>query len=254
MSEDQSTVRHRPNRSTDSKDPHGNNTKSLPSQSFSSGYSHDLQDYPSTSLSGSLPEVGTKIFELERTGYLLNYRVLDNDKKPIYYVTNSTFTRGVPDVQISVGSEKGGPVIAAARFIKFSLASRMELALGDPASEITGGDVYWEEFYRERSWTLSTYKFSIMVNDQRRNFLWKRTHDSKHGVKGVEKISFFNYKLVEEGQEDKILAVYLNSALHGLSNQGKIMMHVNLGKDWQTWVLISALSLLEKNRRRVRRS
>ena len=253
MSEDQSTVRRRPNGSAGSKNPFGNDTKSLPSQSSSSGYSHDLQDYPSTSLSDSVPERSTKTFELERTGGHLNYRVLDNDKKPIYYVTNSTLTRGVPDVQISVGSEKGGPVIAAARFIKFSLASRMELALGDPASEITGGDVHWEELYRERSWTLATYKFSIMVDDQRRNFRWKRTHGSKHGVKGVEKISLFHYKLVEEAQEDKILAVYLNSALHSWSHQGKLMMYVDLGKDWQTWVLISALSLLEKNRR-VRRS
>ena len=254
MSKDQSTFRCQPNRSAESKHPLSNDTEPMPSQYSGSSYSHDLQIYSSTYLLDSVLERGTKTFELQRTDHLINYRVLDNDKKPIYFVTNSTFARNTPDVQISVGSEKGGPVIAAARFIKFSPTGKMELALGDPASEITGGDVQWEEFHRETSRKYSTYRFSILVDDRRRNFLWKRTHNIGHGVKGAEKISLFHYKLIEECQENQILGVYLNSALHNWTKQGQIMMYADLGKDWQTWVLISALSLLEKNRRRVRRS
>ena len=220
-------------------------TKSSPSRSFASGYEHNLQDYPSASLGA--PSHGTKTFEVHHRGGHFNLLVHDQDKRPLYYVTNSIWTRGVPDVVVSVGSQKGGPVVAGARFAKRSLSSTIHLALGDPEDEMR---VQWEEMSRVKGhWTHSLYSFQISLGDERRTFFWKRTRASRDGVKGVERISHMHYKLLEEGSEE-VLAMYLDSSLSRWERRGKIKIFSDLGKDWETWVLISALSLLERNRRR----
>ena len=106
----------------------------------------------------------------------------------------------------------------------------------------------------------------------RKRFEWRRTRSEKMGVVGSGKITNYNYKIVEvpltarvagseeeeeeeEVGDDKVVAVYLENVLKSFRKKGKLLLYRNpaeMGRNWETMVLLGSCGLIEKAWRRAR--
>lgn len=196
------------------------------------------------------PSGSSRILGVYHTRSHNSLRVKTADKAPLYYVDNSSFKIGTPDVTLHVGEEKTGPIKAACKFVNFSSGSKM--CLGNPNET----NAIWEDLTKE-SHDHSKYRWEMSVDSHgyggaRKGFLWKRTRtvgveDSKPGA-----VSSRNFKLVDE-VTGEILAVFANNGPKSFSKLGKfeVFPH-NYGDNWETMMLLSGLSIIEKERRRER--
>jgi hypothetical protein len=197
------------------------------------------------------PSTSSRILGVYHTRSHYSLRVKTAEKVPLYYVDNSSFRIGTPDVTLHVGDEKTGPVKAACKFVTFSSGSK--LCLGDPKDS----NAIWEDLKKE-SIDHSRYRWEMSIGGhgygggERRGFLWKRTHTVGVGDSKPGKISTRNFKLVDE-TTGEILAVFANNGPKSYSKLGKFEIYPNnYGDDWETMMLLSGLSLIEKERRRAR--
>lgn len=197
-----------------------------------------------------VPSGPSRILGVYHTRSHNSLRVKTADKAPLYYVDNSNFKIGTPDVTLHVGEEKTGPIKASCKFVQFSSGSK--LCLGNPDDP----NAIWEDLTKE-SRDHSKYRWEMSTGGhgyggERKGFLWKRTRtvgveDSKPG-----KISTRNFKLVDE-VTGEILAVFANNGPKSFSKLGKfeVFPH-NYGDNWETMLLLSGLSIIERERRRAR--
>src|SRR5205823_5635429 len=88
---------------------------------------------------------------------------------------------------------------------------------------------------------------------ERKAFLWKRTHSIGVGDSMPTKLSMRNFKLVEENTGE-VVAVWANNGGKSFKKAGKFQLNRDYGQDWDIFVLLTGLSLLEKVRRRARHS
>lgn len=176
-------------------------------------------------------------------------RVKTADKRPLYYVNNSSFRIGTPDVTMHVGEENTGPIKAACKFINFSSGSKM--CLGNPDDP----NAIWEDLKKESTVDHSKYRWEMAIGGhggERKAFLWKRTHTVGVEDSKPSKLSSRNFKLVDEATGE-MLAVFANNGPKSYSKLGKFEVFPNnYGDDWETMMLLSGLSLIEKERRRAR--
>ncbi|KAK2756102.1 hypothetical protein FQN54_005509 [Arachnomyces sp. PD_36] len=197
------------------------------------------------------PSGSSKILGVYHTRSHYSLRVKTVDKSPLYYVDNSTFRIGTPDVTMHVGDEKTGPIKAACKFVSFSSGSKM--CLGDPKDT----NAIWEDLTKENTLDHSKYRWEMTIpghgyGGERKAFLWKRTHSVGVGDSKPGKLSTRNFKLVDE-VTGEILAVFANNGPKSYSKLGKFEIFPNdYGEDWETLMLLSGLSLIEKERRRAR--
>ncbi len=184
-----------------------------------------------------------------------NLRIMTSDSVPLYYVNNSQFTPGTPDVTLHVGSDKSGQVVGACKF-SHMWSNSVRVGLGDP-NNIEGNDMTWEEMVCTSSCLKqSEFKFTMTLpnSGERRTFVWKRTHNL-----GPEasKWSLQNFKLLDENTEE-ILATFASSGCMNWGIKGKkgkfSLVVGDWGQDWETMVLLTCLALIEKQRRKDRAS
>ncbi|KAI9806557.1 MAG: hypothetical protein M1833_003744 [Piccolia ochrophora] len=210
------------------------------SESSTAGSAYDrsgLSDMEKAPMAG-------KVFDLFHTSFHLNL-ILHSDHHggPAFYIDNSAFTKGKPDVTMHSGSTKDGPIVGVCKFTTFS--SNIKAGLGDPA----GNDVIWEAIDKE-SKDHSTYRLEItMTDDTRRAFIWKRTHDVKEV--GGHSWSMYNKKLIDESTGETV-ALYLENGFKNWSKKGKISIGKDHGRQWELTVLLTLVGLIEKDRRRSR--
>lgn len=196
------------------------------------------------------PSGSSRILGVYHTKSHNSLRVKTADKAPLYYVDNSSFKIGKPDVTMHIGNEKTGPIAAACKFVTLSSGSKM--CLGNPDDP----NAIWEDLTKE-SLDHSIYRWEISTGGHgygggRKSFLWKRTRtlgveDSKPGI-----ISTRNFKLIDEGTGE-ILAVFANNGPKSFSKLGKFEIYPHdYGDNWETMMLLSGLSIIERERRRAR--
>jgi hypothetical protein len=179
----------------------------------------------------------------------VSIKAVDPKRDAIYYVNNSSFMPGKPDVTLSAGSEKGGKVVGVCR-MRFGLGT-YNIALGDPGKD--GVDAPWEMMKRHGVFGSRYWEFSLPVakgSSERRTFRWKRTHDKSIDVGGL---SLGNKKLIDQ-ETQEIVAVYLSNQTKSWKKRGKLLICKDYGEDWELMVLITLLALLEKQRRDRRKS
>lgn len=178
---------------------------------------------------------------------IFSLKICDEQKHVIYYSDFSEFS-SAPDVTLHQGVDKHAPIVAVARF---RWSRDLKLGIGNPYT--SEKDMTWENMENiSRGIGHSKYRFEMTINNERRCFLWQRTHDPADGVQGVGKIINWNYRLVDEGTGE-VLAVYLENFLKSWRKKGKLQLKADLGKDWELMVLLGSLGLCEKASRRARK-
>ncbi|OJJ41203.1 hypothetical protein ASPWEDRAFT_34701 [Aspergillus wentii DTO 134E9] len=133
-------------------------------------------------------------------------------------------------------------------------SSLLKIGLGDPDDP---NAMIWEEMTKQ-TWDHSNYRWEMTIHPpsghpERRSFLWKRTHSVGVEESMPAKLSQRNFKLVDE-RTGELLAVYANNGAKSWKKAGKLQINKDFGRDWDTMVLLTGLSLLEKERRRSRNS
>ncbi|KAB8227438.1 uncharacterized protein BDW43DRAFT_304600 [Aspergillus alliaceus] len=176
-----------------------------------------------------------------------DYTVLSTDKTPLFYIDNSSFTPKKPDLTFHAGNDKNAPVVGVSKFLHFS--RHMKLGLGDPQNINT---VEWEDLVSQNL-KHNKYRWQMTVRGvsgaERRAFMWKRTHSVAVEGSSASIWSSRNFKLVDE-QTEQIVAIFTSSAFKSVKKSGKLQISSNYGQEFDLMVLITVLSLYEKQRRR----
>jgi len=100
----------------------------------------------------------------------------------------------------------------------------------------------------------STYRWSMTLPGAhgRRAFTWKRTHHFGLEHEGWSaKWASTNFKLVDD-QTGEIAANFAHEGMRHLHKMGKFVIRAEYGREWELMVLLTALAIIEKARRRER--
>jgi hypothetical protein len=170
--------------------------------------------------------------------------VLSGENSAAYFVRNSIFTPGIPDVTIFAGSDKKGAVVGVCKYVAFS--TTVIVGRGDPAKM---NDVEWEAVSKT-SRDHGIYKFSIGARtEQRKSYVWKRTHDPN--IKGTtsSKLDRRSWKLLDDAT-GQVIVVFASNGATSWKKAGTLQFYANEGKEWEEWILLTFFGLFEKARRR----
>lgn len=196
----------------------------------------------------------------------INMRIADAATGQIlYYVDNSSFTPGKPDVTLCHGSEKTDPTAGVAKWSSM-YSKHLKIGVGNLLEAAGEKNMTWEEVrtghirHPEFRWSITS-----PVSGQRHEFAWVRMHGTEAltaAGEGTNTMSFKNFKLVESAKrgltgEGEVLAVYASNTFKSWSKMGKILVKVDgaargWGGEWEVMVLLSVLGLVEMSRRRAR--
>ncbi|KAI9928459.1 hypothetical protein ASPWEDRAFT_38690 [Aspergillus wentii DTO 134E9] len=210
---------------------------------------NDSKSVASSDLSAHEDLPDGRIFHVYHTPSHFNLTVHDADKKQLFYVKNSSFRIGKPDVTFHAGEDQNAPVAAVCKFINFARHSRV--GLGDPKDP---NNIVWEDMYRNTlkkiSYTYETLLPGVDGHHERRTLNWKRTCSYGIGEDMPSKASARNFKLIDE--DGRLIAVFLNNGHKSYHKCGKLQINVDYGSQFDLMVMITGLSVLEKERRRSR--
>lgn len=225
--------------------------RSNESSAAGSDYDAELKGMLTTSSSQA------KALDVYHTKSHTNMRIHDQAGNCIYYVDNSTFSIGKPDVTLLAGSEKNGQVLGVCRWSNM-YSKHFNVGIGDPSTNEKG--TIWEEV-RTESMIHPEYKWSLTLpSGARHSFAWLRIHgsDVKAEDKSANSASNKNFKLIDyEDSGRATLAVFASNRYKSWNKLGKFSMKVDgrergWGDQWEITVLLSALGLVEMSRRRAR--
>ncbi|KAE8377467.1 hypothetical protein BDV26DRAFT_213862 [Aspergillus bertholletiae] len=202
------------------------------------------------SFDGSLLRCGSnpRLFHVYHTLWHNDYTVTSDDKSPLFFVEKSCFTPKKPDLTFHAGTDKNAPTVGVSKFLHFS--RHIKVGLGDPQSI---NQVEWEDLVAQNI-RCNRYRWQMTVRGafgaERRSFMWKRTHAVAVEGSSATKWSSRNFKLLDE-QTNKIVAIFTSSAFKSVKKSGKLQIDsTNYGEEFDLMVLITGLSLYEKQRRR----
>jgi hypothetical protein len=132
-------------------------------------------------------------------------------------------------------------------------AKTVKVGPGDPNG---GNPMVWGELVRTSGGLVqSEHKFTMEPEGSHspRTFLWKRTSSGEVGDDAM-KWSLQNFKLIGE-ETGETVATFANNGLKSWKKKGKFRLVEGVyGVDWEKWVLLTCLALIEKARRRNRAS
>ncbi|KAF7594390.1 hypothetical protein BBP40_009371 [Aspergillus hancockii] len=210
--------------------------------SFNSISDHESFDDGSLS-----PTATSRLYHVYHTIFHHDYNVTSTDKIPLFYVDNSSFTPKKPDLTFHAGADKKAPIAGVSKFLHFS--RHVKLGLGDPQNV---NNVEWEDLVCQNL-RQNTYRWQMTIRDdygtERRSFLWKRTHSVAVEGSSASIWSNRNFKLVDE-QTGRVVAIFTSSAFKSVKKSGKLQIDPNYGREFDLMVLITGLSVYEKQRRR----
>lgn len=194
-----------------------------------------------------LPESSptSRLFHVYNRRRKNDFAIFTVDKTPLAYVRCSSFTIGKPDVTYHAGETDQAPIAAVCKFINFS--RHCKVGFGDA----NDANIVWEDLKRYKLTT--HYQIEMTLGGARKAFVWKRTNHTPVGDDMPSKLSTKNFKLIDE-QTEELIAVYVNNGVKSWEKCGKFQINVQYGTEFDVMVLITGLSLLEKERRRERRN
>ncbi|KAJ9656234.1 hypothetical protein H2198_005085 [Neophaeococcomyces mojaviensis] len=185
----------------------------------------------------------------------VNMRIHDSTGRCMYYVDNSAFTIGKPDVTLCAGTEKNGPILGVCRWSNM-YSKHYNVGVGNPTTNEKG--TIWEEVkvshHRHPEWQWSM----TLPSRARHSFTWHRiTGDElKAADEDANKMSRKNVKLVDS-ETGEVLVVFGSNRFKSWKKFGKFTFNVDgrergWGDNWEMMVLLTALGLVEMSRRRAR--
>jgi hypothetical protein len=220
-----------------------------------------LTTAPDDTVAAAQPYVTYHFYHTKSHLNLQLTRVDAHGNETHFYVDNSTFTPGKPDVTLRTGQSKdGGDVVGVCRF-NFMFGNFI-IGLGDPGKEFrhnkaeddslpkSTDTVRWERMKRHGYFSKRYWEFNDPDPSQpSHSYHWKRTHDKKLGAN----MSTRNKKLVDV-QSGNIVAVFATNSFKSWRKMGKLEVFVDTEQRgmWETMVLVSFLGILENGRRKER--
>ena len=193
-----------------------------------------------------VPTPTSRLFHVYNRRRRNDFAISTADKTPLAYVRCSSFTIGKPDVTYHAGETDQAPIAAVCKFINFS--RHCKVGFGDSNDP----NIVWEDLQRYKLTT--HYRIEVTLNGgTRKAFVWKRTNHTPIEDDMPSKLSTKNFKLIDE-QTEELVAVYVNHGVKSWEECGKFQINVDYGAQFDVMVLITGLSLLEKERRRERRN
>ncbi|KAL5334851.1 hypothetical protein BJX70DRAFT_376863 [Aspergillus crustosus] len=196
-----------------------------------------------------LKSLSRRLYHIYHTAIRYDYRVLDADKTPIFFVNNSHLTPVKADITVHTGEGNRAPVVGVCKFLH--LSRHCKVGLGDPQQ---AGAMVWEDLHCQNM-TMTKYRWQMTVpsangESERRWFSWKRTHS--HGADG-DSPAFFslrNFKLVDELTGD-VVAVFTSNHFKSVRKNGKLQVGAEYGPEFDLMALITLLAMYERIRRRI---
>lgn len=197
---------------------------------------------------------GGKEFSIYHTGSHLNLRIVrgaapskttEPKRDAEFYVDNSMWTPGKPDVTLIAGPEKKGAVVAV---VKISpLFRHLTVGFGDPKSA-EGDEVKFEKVNKDGVFKSKGWSFCIEAPELngREDFVWKRTKDASLGAQHWD-----SRKLVRKETGEPV-AVFLSNGIKSWRKMGKLKIMQDYGGNWEMMVLCSLIGLIEAVRRQRR--
>jgi hypothetical protein len=178
---------------------------------------------------------------------LVNLRIsLSDSDATLFYVDNSqvkpSVKSSIPDITLYDGADKNAPVLGV---VHLTLAGANTIGLGNPDAGIRA--MIWERLERTSKWTHGSYQFESWFDgpETRTKFTWRRT--SRTPITGA-----YTLQLIEESKPDVVLAAYGTAQGMRIKTRGRLMIRMGHGELWERMVLLTALSIIELNRRRIR--
>lgn len=197
----------------------------------------DEDEHPASQLP---KESVLKTYGVHNTGSRINFRIRagGSDAPCVYYVNNSTFTPGSPDVQLRAGDSKDGALIAFGKFHTFS--SHVTLGMGNPDDS---GNVVYEELKKESRLVHSEYVFETDLgnpnNSKRRTYVWRRT---------IGKNLFANYSCLDAAT-GQLVAYFAKTGRKSLKKVGRLCITAKTSQRFDELLLASWTAIREKETR-----
>ncbi|KAJ9653889.1 hypothetical protein H2198_006998 [Neophaeococcomyces mojaviensis] len=198
-----------------------------------------------------------KSYGVMHTKSHINMRVQDSSGRTLYYVDNSFFTPGKPDVTLCAGSEKTDPVIGVVRWSNL-YSKHLKVGLGSGKAE-DEKNMVWEEVrtehmrHPEHKWSIDLMNPNTGATE-RKTFAWKRIHGDEAAAEGdgVNTMSFKNFKCVDLATGQTV-AVFASNRYKSWNKLGKITFKgENYGQTWEVMAMLTVFGLVEMSRRRGR--
>lgn len=185
--------------------------------------------------SSSPPEAVRRTYGVFNTGTRINFRVHDGGSQGpvLYYINNSTFTPGTPDVQVRLGDDKNGQIVAFGKF--HNLSGHVTMGLGSPDSR---GIVY-EELTKVSRLTHSEYVFESDQMGRRCKYIWRRT---------IGKGLSANYACVDAGS-GRLMAYFAKTGMKSAKKVGRLCVTADTSEGFNLMLLVSWLAIREKENR-----
>ncbi|KAK5992453.1 hypothetical protein PT974_05857 [Cladobotryum mycophilum] len=188
------------------------------------------------------PAPSSRIFQVNRTSYTKHYDITTSSGEPLYYAAQSSgISSKTPDLVLRRGNSNRCPVVAVSYM--FRLASGFKIGFGDPDAEES---ITWEDLTMQTR-NASEHRLHLGQNDQRSEFVWKRTHSAKVLGEKPRALSMRNYKLLD-AETNQVLATFRSTP--SFKKCGVLQIHLDRGDDFDVMVFITCLSIYEKSRRR----
>lgn len=192
------------------------------------------EEYPNS----APPDAVVRTYGVYNTGTRINFRVHDGGSKSpvIYYVNNSTFTPGTPDVQVRQGDEKSGPIVAFGKF--HNLSGHVTLGIGAPDGQPAP---IFEELKKESRLTHSEYVFetNFTPDGQRHKYIWRRT---------IGKGLFANYACLDSGT-GQLVAYFAKTGAKSAKKVGRLCLTAQTRPELDRLLLVSWFAMREKENR-----
>ena len=196
-------------------------------------YDSEPEEHPNS----APPDAVLKTYGVYNTGTRINFLVHEGGSSgPVaYYVNNSTFTPGTPDVQLRQGDDKHGPVVAYGKF--HNLSGHVTLCLDDP----DGKGSVCEELEKKSRIAHSEYVFETDVTSdrQRRTYIWRRT---------IGKGMFANYACMD-GATGQLMAYFSKTGTKSLKKVGRLCVTAPTVPGFDQLLLVSWFAIREKENR-----
>lgn len=182
-----------------------------------------------------------------RDGISGNLTLLSSgDKTPLYFIRCSVFRRKSPDVVMFAGSDDTGEVVGVCGYA--ALSTSIKVGRGDPSHP---NSMEWEELTKT-SRDHSAYKFSVWSpgRAERQSYSWKRTHDPNIKDNKSSKLDRRSWKLEDDRTGEVVAAFVARGVLNSWNKMGKFRIVATGEEAWEEWVLLTAIGMYEKARRR----
>ena len=176
---------------------------------------------------------------------LINIRLcFTGSEETAYYVSNSTFKPGTPDITVYNGPDKNAPIIAVSHL---TISSTNTVGVGDYSESDVKSPMVWETLQRTSKWNHSKYQYDFSFGgglETRTKFEWRR----------VKKTMSFGYclQLVELSNPDVVLGAFIPGSGMRVKIRGRILVRKGYGEAWERMAVLTGLALVELARRRAR--